>query len=656
MVRLTKLRSSGILHQLEGRGRKSLLLIVIVMISLVLYPLLTLYEDYAGLNNINNSRSAQSSFLLLHKQQLGSGSFNSNSAPDVTQQDQKLLFKTQKEHTSPDSNDPPIVVQDSQLSQPEQESSSAISTTHRVAGLSCEAHGGPSSRDAVEEMVYWRDIPADAEYVSPFQAPLNSRKKEELYLTFEPDEGGWNNLRMSMETAVALAVSMGRTLVLPPKMHFYRLWDGGGPDRNVIGFSDFFHFDSVVAEHAAGLKVISFEEFLQKEAMTGQLIDPATSMPSFPPDNRTDWTGVVVNYESTKRGQGKLLWEWMRNVTQPLQWAYDNCVVGFPSEPGKEAADRMQTYLQTVLEQDKVKYAEIATSKRTKIWKQRRESYTGNPTPVNASAVDRLAELLANREQICVYDETAQNTKVLHAIGETSTGFRLLIHFYAFLFFEDWKHDLWIKRMIRDHFRYIDEIQCGAARIIEQVRKRAREHGNEEGLYDAFHIRRGDFQYTQMHLSAKEIYESNTRLVVQDGRTVYVATDERNNTFFDPLREHYNLLFLDDFKDQIQGINPNYYGMLDQLVAYKADVFVGAFFSTFTGYINRLRGHHAQKAKRSGYQDGLIQSYYYVPDAHADFRHVMRTYGSVQQAFWQQEFHVCWRDIDHGVEEVFRRR
>ena len=31
------------------------------------------------------------------------------------------------------------------------------------------------------------------------------------------DEGGWNNIRMSMETAVTMALAMGRTLVMPPE-------------------------------------------------------------------------------------------------------------------------------------------------------------------------------------------------------------------------------------------------------------------------------------------------------------------------------------------------------------------------------------------------------------------------------------------------------
>jgi hypothetical protein len=76
-------------------------------------------------------------------------------------------------------------------------------------GLSCDRFGGPALADA-QEMVYWRDIPSDNRHVSP----LKKRDGPPQYLTFEPDFGGWNNIRMAMETVVALAFAMGRTLVL----------------------------------------------------------------------------------------------------------------------------------------------------------------------------------------------------------------------------------------------------------------------------------------------------------------------------------------------------------------------------------------------------------------------------------------------------------
>ena len=60
---------------------------------------------------------------------------------------------------------------------------------HKVAGLSCTKYGGPSDEIAAE-MVYWKDIAEDSAYVSPFR----EYGPEKKYLTFEPDEGGFNNI------------------------------------------------------------------------------------------------------------------------------------------------------------------------------------------------------------------------------------------------------------------------------------------------------------------------------------------------------------------------------------------------------------------------------------------------------------------------------
>ena len=93
---------------------------------------------------------------------------------------------------------------------------------HEVAGLSCGKYNdndnGASVSDefATKEMVYWNDIPSDSNFVSPFYDPSRER-----YLTFEPDGGGWNNIRMAMETVIVMAHAMGRTLVLPPEKRMY---------------------------------------------------------------------------------------------------------------------------------------------------------------------------------------------------------------------------------------------------------------------------------------------------------------------------------------------------------------------------------------------------------------------------------------------------
>jgi hypothetical protein len=43
------------------------------------------------------------------------------------------------------------------------------------------------------------------------------------YISFSPDRGGWNNIRMSMEIIFVIAAASGRTLVLPPEQPLYLL-------------------------------------------------------------------------------------------------------------------------------------------------------------------------------------------------------------------------------------------------------------------------------------------------------------------------------------------------------------------------------------------------------------------------------------------------
>jgi hypothetical protein len=95
----------------------------------------------------------------------------------------------------------------------------------KLAELKCEKFGGPS-QEVAQEMVYWEDIPSDNRFVSPF-----FREGETKYLTFEPDGGGWNNIRMAMESVIGLAVAMGRTLVMPPQKKMYLLGRGDGKQR-----------------------------------------------------------------------------------------------------------------------------------------------------------------------------------------------------------------------------------------------------------------------------------------------------------------------------------------------------------------------------------------------------------------------------------------
>ena len=141
-----------------------------------------------------------------------------------------------------------------------------------------------------------------------------------------------------------------------------------------------------------------------------------------------------------------------------------------------------------------------------------------------------------------------------------------------------------MKRFVRDHLHYVDEIQCAAARVVAAIRDHVRKRNpeNKNGDFDSFHIRRGDFQFKATRIEADEIYE-NSKDELTPNSTIFVATDERNKAFFDPLRAHYDLLFLDDFKDELKGVNTNYYGMY-QLRRFEANQ------SLFTNFLALLSG------------------------------------------------------------------
>ena len=55
-----------------------------------------------------------------------------------------------------------------------------------------------------------------------------------------------------------------------------------------------------------------------------------------------------------------------------------------------------------------------------------------------------------------------------------------------------------------------------AARIVHAVRERSKERG-QEGIYDSFHIRRGDFQYKKTRVEASEIYEISKDEIPEGG-------------------------------------------------------------------------------------------------------------------------------------------
>lgn len=76
----------------------------------------------------------------------------------------------------------------------------------------------------------------DAAYRGPMYQGL-AEGNATKYLTLEKDLGGFNNIRMSLETGVALAAAMGRTFVIPPPFPIWRMNTKSGKKVRVLFWS-----------------------------------------------------------------------------------------------------------------------------------------------------------------------------------------------------------------------------------------------------------------------------------------------------------------------------------------------------------------------------------------------------------------------------------
>ena len=179
------------------------------------------------------------------------------------------------------------------------------------------------------------------------------------------DGSGFNNMRLGFENVMLMAHVMGRTLVMPPKRQLaHGLRDVNG--RKIVSFSDFYDIATISAEQS-GLNIISMEQFLEREALNGNLKG------QYPPDNRIKWDNQPLHP----------LWDYISNVTDSLDWHPNKCILVFPRDDsdGKDIQLLMDDILQ-------------GNDGRT--FPQPSE-YQGKPTRVDAPTVERLREALGGR-------------------------------------------------------------------------------------------------------------------------------------------------------------------------------------------------------------------------------------------------------------------
>lgn len=343
-------------------------------------------------------------------------------------------------------------------------------------------------KDTVNKMMYWLHgtpgFPIHGLHARPqVDRSWLPKIREDRYFLVNMDPGGFNNIRLAFEVNVAMALLLGRTMVLPAKKMWYLL----GAVR--LGVDDFFDMDDL----GKLVPWITLEEYERRKG-----------------------TGSAGKVPILK--------------IEPLRNAF--------AYPNEDAVRR--SYDPKIL-----KYG---LSDRTLI----DATYVGDVEAIRVSPTHQ---------------------------------YRLLGCYHTTFFFANKQHDRDFKRLMRDHIHYKLELWQLAAEAVDQL--------GGQGTYTSMHVRRGDLQYAEVKIDASKLLD-NVRpwLKVSGKKKIYIATDEKDKSFFDPFRrEGYEIVHWRDLHISKNNRVPFHLeGMLEQLVAAESNLFIGTRLSTFSSYVPRIRG------------------------------------------------------------------
>ena len=256
------------------------------------------------------------------------------------------------------------------------------------------------TRGNVDLVRYW-SVVADCFPPAP---PLKLAKGGSKFVAFQPDLGGWNNIRMALEVVILFALVTQRVLVLPPDSVLYLLSKNKKWGDNFSNMDDYFNFDHLrdQGKGGGGIRTMSMPEFL----------DLIRQDPSYWLEHYNSST-TLPSRDATKQP----LWAFLENTCYWRQW-----------QPGK-------TFL------------------------------TFGPYIPGWNETSRYRRHSMNYKRIAVpYETTFADKPVVYFAGHDRN--RMLTLFYGYLYMAKDSLDLKVKRFVRDRMRYHDAIFCLGSKIV----------------------------------------------------------------------------------------------------------------------------------------------------------------------------------------------
>jgi hypothetical protein len=286
---------------------------------------------------------------------------------------------------------------------------------------------------------------------------------------------------MSFENILIYAAVSGRALVLPPDQNIYLLDPKGGDSRKGRNYFDLFN----LTEHTELLRrvpILTAKEFLEVEGGEHGLVPINGYNATF---QKHLW---AITEECEDRKKSDVFCEDLYD-----HYYRHGLLADISAEPPNVDCVVFDTHLFDINSQNiKMLSPEIQT---------------------------RIENFCTGRRKV-IYNRTMHDAPIWHF--ETLTNrYRLLVHFYSQNIFTDPILDNYYKRFIRDYLRYHNDAMCAAGKIMLALQYEGYAldpnagssmdlDSNLVGGYSSLHIRRGDLQFKEVKIEAREWYE-NTR-------------------------------------------------------------------------------------------------------------------------------------------------
>lgn len=186
---------------------------------------------------------------------------------------------------------------------------------------------------------------------------------------------------------------------------------------------------------------------------------------------------------------------------------------------------------------------------------------------------------------------------------------------------------------VRDRVRHPAEVE----RIAKQI-------ASALGEYHAVVVRRNEFiqYYPQTDINIETIHKHIAE-AAPPGSQLLIATDEIDRSFFDLLTRRYRVLYVRDLVTQaapsLDWSQRYRTSCIEQNLCALADSFVGTRLSTFSAYINRLRGYHGCGDTRVRFTDG---THLRIRDTEGWPQFSWEPAKRLGEPLWSREFREGW--------------